>query len=318
MNAFGQGSIPFLFILDFELMKPVILEIKTIDSRKIRFNINGFSNDKREVIQLKEIVFRKFPVLFDHYKSGFENVMKHIGFGDTYLLNLTYPTKIETNLSLPEIYSISKAKYKLCYQDQFVVFSPEAFVKIEGKTISSFPMKGTIDGTLPNAETLLMSDRKELAEHNTIVDLIRNDLSMISKNVRVERFRYIETIKTHEKELLQTSSEICGDLPANWKDNLGNILISMLPAGSVSGAPKKKTVEIINETETYDRDYFAGVFGYFDGKKVDSAVMIRFIEKTGDGFFFKSGGGITSFSKCELEYQEMVDKVYLPVVIETL
>ena len=174
-------------------------------------------------------------------------------------------------------------------------------------------MKGTIDAGIQNAEAVLLNDSKELAEHNTIVDLIRNDLSMVSKNVRVEKFRYIDKIKTHEKELLQTSSKICGDLRPDWKEHIGDILIPMLPAGSICGAPKKKTVEIIKEVENYDRDYFTGVFGYYDGQKLESAVMIRFIEKMGDELYFKSGGGITSFSDCESEYREMVDKVYLPI-----
>jgi para-aminobenzoate synthetase component I len=313
MNEIGKRSEPFLFILDFDLEKPVLLRIKDIDPEKIRFNIDGFGKTTKESSPAKEFIFKKFPVSFNEYAIGFENIIKHIRLGNTYLLNLTFPTKIESNLSLSEIYQLSQARYKLYFENSFVVFSPEAFVKIEGNEISSYPMKGTIDAGLPDAETILLNDTKELAEHNTIVDLIRNDLSMVSKNVRVEKFRYIEKINTHEKVLLQTSSKICGDVLSDWKERLGDILITMLPAGSISGAPKKKTVEIIKEVENYDRGYFTGVFGYFDGHKLDSAVMIRFIEKIGGNLYFKSGGGITSFSNCESEYREMVDKVYLPV-----
>ena len=70
---------------------------------------------------------------------------------------------------------------------------------------------------------------------------------MVSKNIEIVNFRYITKIKTHNKELLQVSSEIKGKLPENWKNDLGNILLKLLPAGSVSGAPKQKTLEIINE-----------------------------------------------------------------------
>ena len=87
----------------------------------------------------------------------------------------------------------------------------------------------------------------------------------------------------------------------------------MLPAGSISGAPKKKTLEIIEEAEGYDRGFFTGVFGYFDGRNLDSAVMIRFIERQGDQLVFKSGGGVTSFSECKQEYVELIDKVYVPI-----
>jgi para-aminobenzoate synthetase component 1 len=137
-------------------------------------------------------------------------------------------------------------------------------------------------------------------------------LNRVAKNVRVERFRYIDKIKTDRKDLLQVSSEIRGDLPRNYHESIGTILESMLPAGSISGAPKKKTCEIINYVETHHRNFYTGVAGYFDGKSLDSFVMIRFIENREDHYFFKSGGGITSLSKAASEYEEMIDKIYIP------
>jgi para-aminobenzoate synthetase component 1 len=85
-----------------------------------------------------------------------------------------------------------------------------------------------------------------------------------------------------------------------------------LPAGSISGAPKPKTLEIIKKIEDYERGFYTGICGYFDGNALDTGVMIRFIEQEGDQLFFKSGGGITSFSDAKTEYQEMIDKIYLP------
>jgi para-aminobenzoate synthetase component I len=155
--------------------------------------------------------------------------------------------------------------------------------------------------------------KKELAEHYTIVDLIRNDLSMIAKNLRVDRFRYIDKIKTNTLELLQVSSEISGDLSEDYPSGIGDILFRMLPAGSVTGAPKEKTVEIIRETEGYHRGFYTGVCGFFDGINLTSGVMIRFIEQEKEKMFYKSGGGITSFSNALSEYNEMIDKVYVPV-----
>ncbi len=192
-------------------------------------------------------------------------------------------------------------------------FSPESFVKIKGKTISSFPMKGTIDATLPNAEDLILNDEKETAEHYTIVDLIRNDLNLVSKNVRVERFRFTQKIDTAKGKILQVSSEICGDVPENWNEHLGDIFSKLLPAGSITGAPKEKTVEIIRNVESHQRGFYTGVAGIFDGENVDSAVLIRFIEKKGDRYFYKSGGGITASSVAEKEYQEILQKIYIPV-----
>jgi para-aminobenzoate synthetase component 1 len=87
----------------------------------------------------------------------------------------------------------------------------------------------------------------------------------------------------------------------------------MLPAGSVTGAPKLETVRIIKESENYERGWYTGIFGVFDGKSLDSGVMIRFIEKKGNDFYFKSGGGITYMSDPLKEYEELITKVYVPV-----
>jgi para-aminobenzoate synthetase component 1 len=152
-----------------------------------------------------------------------------------------------------------------------------------------------------------------LAEHNNIVDLIRNDISIFAHNVRVDRYRYIDEIRTKETVLLQVSSEISGRLQKGYENHLGEIITSMLPAGSVTGAPKKETVRIIKESEQYERDWYTGIFGVFDGKKLDSGVMIRFIENNSGSLIYKSGGGITSLSDPEKEYKEMISKVYVPV-----
>ena len=174
-------------------------------------------------------------------------------------------------------------------------------------------MKGTIDASIPFAAQLLMNDPKETAEHATIVDLIRNDLSMVANRVSVSRYRYMDRLQTNRGAIFQTSSEIQGILPENYQEHLGDIIFRLLPAGSITGAPKKKTVEIIREAETYDRGFYTGVMGYFDGKNLDSAVMIRFLEHTDGGFVYKSGGGITFRSTARSEYEEMIQKIYVPI-----
>ena len=150
------------------------------------------------------------------------------------------PVPVTTNLTLEEIFLHSEALYKLWLKDRFVCFSPEIFVRIEKGKIKSFPMKGTIDATLPDAEQLLMQDTKEAAEHATIVDLIRNDLSMVSEHVEVTSYRYIDRLQTNKGPILQTSSEICGTLPEDYTAHLGDIIFRLLPAGSITGAPKPK------------------------------------------------------------------------------
>jgi para-aminobenzoate synthetase component 1 len=102
-------------------------------------------------------------------------------------------------------------------------------------------------------------------------------------------------------------------LPNNFRENLAETIFKLLPAGSISGAPKKKTVSIIHEAEDYERGYYTGVAFLFDGHNIDSCVLIRFIEKVNDGFVYKSGGGITINSQCEDEYNELIQKIYVPV-----
>ncbi len=261
----------------------------------------------------KVITLKKEAVQYSRYKKAFDYIIENQRIGNSYLANLTFPTKLITDTTLDELYNVSIAKYKLLVKNKFVVFSPETFITIKNGLIMTRPMKGTITSEIPNAAEIIMQNEKEFAEHMTVVDLLRNDLNMVAENVRVEKFRYIDEIKTSSKNLLQVSSLITGDLKNEYKCCLGDMFQKLLPAGSVTGAPKRKTVEIINQAEGYDRGYYTGVFGIFDGQNLDSGVMIRFVEKFEDELYFKSGGGITVYSEPEKEYQELLDKVYVPV-----
>ena len=295
------------------MFKPLIFPLEETAKNNICYSIEGAVNYEQPPIISQEYALNKFPVDYSLYKASFDQVMNHIRYGNSFLTNLTFPTKIETDLSLEQIFYLSKAPYKLLVKDQFVVFSPELFVKVRGRKISSFPMKGTIDASIPGAENILMNDPKEIAEHHTIVDLIRNDLSLVADHVKVEKFRYIDEVITRDKKLLQVSSEISGLLPENYHESIGNIISALLPAGSICGAPKKKTLEVIREVESGSRGYYTGIFGVFDGYNLDSTVMIRFIENMDGSMHYRSGGGITVYSDPEKEYREMIDKVYLAI-----
>lgn len=299
------------------------------------------------------------PPLYEDYERSFNIVKSNIMAGNSYLTNLTCKVPVSCNLSLEAIFHRAKGKYKLLLRrkrnqaedkvqqkkeeaqnkaykkediieeisNSFVCFSPETFVRIKNGRIYSYPMKGTLDASLPDAEKQLMEDRKEAAEHATIVDLIRNDLSRVAENVRVDKYRYIDVLHTNKGDILQTSSEISGSLPEDYRQHLGEILDAQLPAGSITGAPKDKTIQIIHEAEGYDRGFYTGIMGIYDQGELNSAVMIRFIEeevfpsKTENGMnsevsrelYFKAGGGITSKSDCRREYEEVIQKIYLPI-----
>ncbi|MDD2284008.1 MAG: aminodeoxychorismate synthase component I [Paludibacter sp.] len=310
MNELGGSALPFLFIINYAADAGFVVKNEELDDRFVRFFFHHFPSDKRVI---PDFLWQTYPVSKASYGEKFNHVKNQIHLGNSFLINLTQPTRISTNLSLEEIYNIASAPYKLWLKDRFLVLSPETFIQIHKGEIKTFPMKGTIDATLPDAERKILQDEKEMAEHATIVDLLRNDLSMVAENVRVTRYRYVERINTIQKDLLQVSSEITGRLPENYHDQLGDILFKLLPAGSICGAPKAKTLEIIRQAEDYDRGFYTGVCGYFDGENLDSAVMIRFMEQTDNGLVYKSGGGITFQSELDKEYEELIQKVYVPV-----
>jgi para-aminobenzoate synthetase component 1 len=250
MNTWGHNKVPFLFAVDFEMEKPWIISLKEIDPAEIRYDIHGFTNAPgTSFLRSPVLPMQKWPLPLTMYEAKFDIVFKSLGYGDSYLTNLTMKTAIDPGVSMQEIFFQSKAAYKLLYKDQFLVFSPETFVQVRDGKIFSYPMKGTIDATIPGAAEKILKDQKELAEHVTIVDLIRNDLSQVASHVHVSRFRYLEELRTNHKNLLQVSSEITGDLPDDHASRLGELLVKLLPAGSVSGAPKTKTLEIIRDAE---------------------------------------------------------------------
>lgn len=327
INKLSADGRSFVFVINYAADKAYIEEPHLIDPHEILYDLNGFTNAPLCLSYTGETDWCSHPVSYLEYKRAFDVVMSNIRNGNSFLTNLTFPTPVRLRFEpeadglesgqdkslLELVFHRAKARYKLWMKDRFVCFSPEIFVRITDGRISSYPMKGTIDASLPNARELLLNDPKEAAEHATITDLIRNDLSMVASQVSVTRYRYIDELQTLRGRLLQASSEIGGVLPADYAARLGDILYSLLPAGSITGAPKCKTVAVIAEAEKYDRGFYTGIAGYCDGRNLDSAVMIRYIEQSGDNLIFKSGGGITFQSNPENEYEEMKQKIYVPI-----
>ena len=280
----------------------------------IAFDFSGKKGEKPAEERAKAFLWEVQSPKRESYSRSFSVVKKGLMRGDSFLTNLTSASVVKTDMSLEEMFLQADAHYRILVPGRFVCFSPEIFVKIDDNgRISSFPMKGTTRAATPSALDILMSDEKEAAEHATIVDLIRNDLSSVAKGVRVDRYRYAEKIKSRFGDIWTTSSEISGTLPADWRSKIGSILRRMLPAGSVTGAPKASTVSIIRKAEHTDRGFYTGVCGLFDGQTLDSAVMIRFVSLEGGKTLFRSGGGITAMSDEGSEYDEIVLKTNIPI-----
>ena len=307
LNHYGSIKEPFLFINSYDSSMNDFFLLKDLP-QDLNFEMNVKVSSKIN----KNIQIKKELISFKAYKKKFDTIQEEIKSGNSYLLNLTCKTKINCDLSLVQIYDLAKSKFKIKYKNEFVCFSPERFIEIKKNKISTYPMKGTIDANLPNAKTRILGDLKEMAEHTMVVDLLRNDLSMVSSNVRVNTFRYIDKINAGNKELLQISSKISGNLESSWRNNIGDILDKLLPAGSITGCPKINTVKILKNVEAYERGYYTGICGVFDGENLDTFIMIRFIEKSKEDLFYKSGGGITCDSDVLSEYKELEDKIYIP------
>ena len=280
MNTFGRQDIPFLFIIDYKQEHSFVEALAKIDTSACLYQFGETGNTPdTDTRYAGRIDWEFVPPLPADYRRSFDIVKRNLLGGNSYLTNLTCKVPLRTNLTLKDIFLHSHALYKLWLKDSFVCFSPEIFVRMEKGFIKSFPMKGTIDATLPHAESILLDDAKEAAEHATIVDLIRNDLSMVSDHVTVTSYRYIDRLQTNKGPILQTSSEICGILPDDYTERLGDILFKLLPAGSITGAPKPRTMQIIAEAEGYERGFYTGIMGCYANGRLDSAVMIRFIEQ---------------------------------------
>ena len=313
MDELSLKKVPFFFMVDFLLEKVEVFQENEIKEESLLIDFQNFKNIKTTEAENDEIELKILSESAEIYRKGFDFVQDNLRQGNSYLTNYTVKSEIAINLTLKEIFYHSKAKYKVWYNDEFVFFSPETFVEIIDDQIYTHPMKGTIEASIENAVEILKNDVKEKAEHFTVVDLLRNDLSMVADEVQVDEFQRIDFIKTQQKDLYAMSSKISGKLKPEFQDKIGTVMKSLLPAGSILGAPKPKTLEIIVEAENYDRGFYTGVCGWFDGENLDSCVMIRFIEKENGKLFFKSGGGITHLSKFADEYKEMKNKIYVPI-----
>ncbi|NBB88801.1 MAG: aminodeoxychorismate synthase component I [Bacteroidetes bacterium] len=313
MNSLGRKGIPFFFLISFDKSQNILLPLDECRAHGIQFRFPEVRRESKNTSTVSPKITNYQLPSEAEYRAAFDQVQYHLHRGDSYLLNLTAEVPVQVSGSLEEVYHAAGAKYNILLPDTFVCFSPERFIQIVNNTLSTHPMKGTLSAELPNAKKRLLEDPKEKAEHYTIVDLLRNDLSMVGRGTSVERFRYLTEIERKRGNLLQMSSHIQTGLAADWASRLGDIFFTLLPAGSITGAPKQKTVEIIQAVENHDRDFYTGVAGVFYEGKADSAILIRYMAHRNGQYYYKTGGGITTQSKWEDEYNEIREKIYIPL-----
>lgn len=259
------------------------------------------------------------------YQSAFKQVQDYLKAGDCYQINLTQPhqarysgdikrciNRIANQLS-PEF-----AAYFEAEEATLLSASPERFIEIQNGIIETKPIKGTIkssdhpDSCQQDLINQLSNSEKDKAENLMIVDLLRNDLGKIADvgSVNVEKLFDIES-HPYVHHMVST-------IKAIKTENVSNpeAILSCFPGGSITGAPKKRAMEIINELEAMPRSAYCGSLGYFsDNGRCDFNILIRTLEfkpvdDTGTGeVYCWGGGGITIASEMESEYQESLDKI---------
>lgn len=313
INQYTANGVEFFFAVNYELSEAIFVD-KPMEQSQLMFCFNGKGNKpSKEFASSASSKLEVFPNGLECYRSKFDIAYKELAQGTIKVMNLTERTPINFNMSCKEIFMNSNSPYQIYFPEHFVCFSPERFVHISSDgTISTNPMKGTIDASLPNAERQIIENQKEQEEHRAIVQLSMDELSEVATDVHISKFRYIDRIESHHRNLLQVSSEVVGKLKADAQSQMGDVLFKLLPAASISGSPRKEAIDIIARAEDVSRGYYCGIGGYFDGRDLDTAVLIRYIEVEGEKHYFRSGGGITVKSNCEQEYQEVLDKIYLP------
>lgn len=261
----------------------------------------------------------EFSQLFkeSEYCSMVEKAKSYIREGDIFQVVLSNRFEAEYEGSLLDTYRVLRTTNPSPYMFYFssddieiAGASPETLVKVENGIAHTFPLAGTRPrgATQTEDEALekeLLSDEKELAEHNMLVDLGRNDIGKISRfgSVEVEKYMSIERFS----HVMHIGSTVKGELRKDF--DAIHAIDSILPAGTLSGAPKIRACEIINELENNKRGIYGGAIGYIDFTgNLDTCIAIRIAYKKNGKVFIRSGAGIVADSVPKKEYQECINK----------
>lgn len=253
------------------------------------------------------------------YQHAFDRVQNYIKAGDCYQINLTqeFTTTAEGSLldTSEKFWQLTDAPYSSYLKiDDFELLScsPELFIDFEAnRKITTKPIKGTMprfdDSILDEqSKNTLIHSKKDQAENVMIVDLLRNDLSIYAETGSVK------TPKLFNIESFNQVHHMVSEVTAILKPDVNpfEMLLSALPGGSITGAPKIRAMQIIEELESSPRGAYCGSMGYFNFDGTGSwNILIRSIQKYQNNVSLWAGGGITIASNCDAEYQECFDKV---------
>ena len=253
----------------------------------------------------------------DEFSDMIGKAKHHIHEGDIFQIVLSNRLQANFEGSLFDTYrvlrTVNPSPYMFYFSGTDVEVagaSPETLVKLEDGILHTFPLAGTrprgkSEKEDKELETELLADEKELAEHNMLVDLGRNDLGKISKfgSVVVEKFHSIERYS----HVMHIGSTVRGEIRPEY-DAL-NALEAVLPAGTLSGAPKIRACQLIEELENNKRGIYGGAIGYIDFTgNMDTCIAIRLAYKKNGKVFIRSGAGIVADSDPDKEYMESINK----------
>lgn len=310
-TAKNDLKLPEIYFLAFDKYKNVNLkEIKHLLNKN-----NGHSHQK-QFHSTKQTVFS--PTMPLHkYQTSYKKIKNYIREGDIYQINLTHRLEAKTNIPPQQLFlniirdnPVDFLTYIEGNNFEILSASPERFIQIKNKKIETCPIKGT----RPRGKTSkkdkelkqdLIKNEKEAAELNMITDLLRNDMGKVCEigSVKVTGKRIIKKCPT----VWHTFSRIIGKIKPDITEL--EALISMLPGGSITGCPKKRAIEIIDELEPVTRSVYTGVIGYINpNQNLDFSIAIRTIIKKGKKLYLQVGGGIVIDSNEEAEYKETLDK----------
>ena len=268
-----------------------------------------------EPLRLQSEIQPKFPK--EKYAEMVEKAKHYIREGDIFQVVLSNPMRAKATGSLFDTYRVLRATNPSPYMFYFssddieiAGASPETLVKLENGVLHTFPLAGTRPrgATAEEDKKLeegLLKDEKELAEHNMLVDLGRNDLGKVSKfgTVKVEKLHSIERYS----HVMHIGSTVRGEIREEY-DAL-DAIEAVLPAGTLSGAPKIRACQLIGELEDNKRGIYGGAIGYIDFTgNMDTCIAIRIAYKKNGKVFVRSGAGIVADSDPEKEFQECINK----------